>query len=52
MILNKTIIGGGSEKIKFSINDSTTVTDLAGNILSEGFIVGNLNHFEYVAESK
>ena len=46
-----TIEGDGREKIKFWLEDLTTVTDLAGNIFAEGIFTGSLKHFEYVSKS-
>ena len=50
-ILN-TISGDGREKIKFWLEDLTTVVDLTGNYFTEGIITGRLKHYEYVTQSK
>ena len=50
--IQNTIFGSGIERIELWLNDTSVIKDLANNSMSNGKIVGNLNHFEYIAPGK
>ena len=50
--IQSTIFGSGIERIELWLNDTSVIKDLANNSMSNGKIVGNLNHFEYIAPGK
>lgn len=47
--IQNTIFGSGIERIEFWFLDTSVIKDLANNSMSNGKIIGNLNHFEYIA---
>ena len=46
------IYGQGDELIELWFNDRNMIQDISNNSLTEGRIIGSLNEFEYVSESK
>ena len=50
--IQSSIFGSGIEKIELWFNDTSILSDVIGNKISEGKIVGNLNYFEYIPPGK
>ncbi|CAI2376366.1 unnamed protein product [Moneuplotes crassus] len=46
------IEGGGIEKIEFWFQNLTALTDITGNIMTEGRISGNLNFYDYISQGE
>ena len=48
--LKHSLEGGTKEKLKISFNDLSVITDLAGNELSDGTLIGYLNSYDYLSD--
>ena len=52
LIFNQVFLAVELKKIELWFNDTSVLSDVIGNKVSEGKIVGNLNYFEYIPPGK